>query len=551
MERMRELELSLPFLVLFLLLLCVCAALLFHGVDPLRVLRSSFKAPQRPRVSLSGSDGEREALLAVDRKARVRYTGKVPLYTDTIAELAACETPRETEAFIKLIDVHRLLNSKVKAQHFAHFCSSRLELPVLGVSTLATIVLSLQKYAAEPDVVTCIRDCFCAKRNMACLQLKNKVDAKFPMFDLIYHRIRSDTEREAILKHFEAEAAALRASSKFFAPIKLLCDIDDTMLAALFDTRYPELTVYPGVHQFAQELLRRSATIAADSADRHSGYEREDSDEDEDLESGNTGGSKKFKEVQRVAFLTARPEFLRKRSLHELRACGFQHFTLLMGRFANMWGSQRIASGKLRNFVRFKRVFAEHRFVFVGDNGQGDIDLGKELLKNPHLYAVSAVLIHDIIRNHATEKLSQHSYRGKECNQNGIHSFRTYIGASFHLYMLGLLPLSSVVRVVEKTALAYAAIVFDTRKQKQNLAQEILADVAAVVNELPDQQAMALVSSLHDDLVGSGDDDETENNSEQQSEKLTREQQLQQRLEAVRKNAAKPMPLSPNVQETV
>ncbi|KAE9322002.1 hypothetical protein PF001_g4637 [Phytophthora fragariae] len=548
---MRELELSLPFLVLFLLLLCVCAALLFHGVDPLRVLRSSFKAPQRPRVSLSGSDGEREALLAVDRKARVRYTGKVPLYTDTIAELAACETPRETEAFIKLIDVHRLLNSKVKAQHFAHFCSSRLELPVLGVSTLATIVLSLQKYAAEPDVVTCIRDCFCAKRNMACLQLKNKVDAKFPMFDLIYHRIRSDTEREAILKHFEAEAAALRASSKFFAPIKLLCDIDDTMLAALFDTRYPELTVYPGVHQFAQELLRRSATIAADSADRHSGYEREDSDEDEDLESGNTGGSKKFKEVQRVAFLTARPEFLRKRSLHELRACGFQHFTLLMGRFANMWGSQRIASGKLRNFVRFKRVFAEHRFVFVGDNGQGDIDLGKELLKNPHLYAVSAVLIHDIIRNHATEKLSQHSYRGKECNQNGIHSFRTYIGASFHLYMLGLLPLSSVVRVVEKTALAYAAIVFDTRKQKQNLAQEILADVAAVVNELPDQQAMALVSSLHDDLVGSGDDDETENNSEQQSEKLTREQQLQQRLEAVRKNAAKPMPLSPNVQETV
>ncbi|EGZ30120.1 hypothetical protein PHYSODRAFT_553269 [Phytophthora sojae] len=343
---MRELELSLPFLVLFLLLVCVCVVLLCHGLDPLRMLRSSFKAPQRPRISLSGSDGEREALLAVDRKARVRYTGKVPLYTDTIAELAACETPRETEAFIKLINVHRLLNSKVKAQHFAHFCSTRLELPVLSVSTLATIILSLQKYAAEPDVVTCIRDCFCVKRNMACLQLKNKVDAKFPMFDLIYHRIRSDLEREAILKHFEAEAAALRASSKFFAPIKLLC-----------------------------------------------GYEHEDSDEDEDLESAKTSGSKKSKEVQRVAFLTARPEFLRKRF----------------------------------NFVRFKRVFAEHRFVFVGDNGQGDIDLGKELLKNPHLYSVSAVLIHDIIRNHATGKLNQHSYRGKECNQSGIHSFRTYI----------------------------------------------------------------------------------------------------------------------------
>ncbi|KAG6961439.1 hypothetical protein JG688_00009077 [Phytophthora aleatoria] len=543
MDSTRELELSLPFIILFLLLLCFCVVLLCHGVDPLRVLRSSFKAPHRPHISVSGSDGEREALLAVGRKARVRYTGKVPLYTDTIAELAKCETPRETEAFIKVIDMHRLLNSKVKAQHFAHFCSTRLELPVLSVNTLATIILSLQKYAAEPDVVTCIRDCFCAKRNMACLQLKNKVDTKFPMFDLIYHRIRSETEREAILKHFEAETAALRASPNFFAPIKLLCDIDDTMLAALFDTRYPELTVYPGVHQFAQELLRRSATISADTADRHSGYEHEDSDDDDDLEAGKTAGSK---DVQRVAFLTARPEFLRKRSLQELRACGFQHFTLLMGRFANMWGSQRIASGKLRNFVRFKRVFAEHRFVFVGDNGQGDIDLGKELLKNPHLYAVSAVLIHDVIRNH--KPLSQHSYRGKECNQSGIHSFRTYIGASFHLYVLGLLPLAAVVRVVEKTALAYAAIVFDTREQKRNLAQEILGDVAAVVNELPDQQAMALVSSLHDDLVGSGDDDE----SDGQKSDRSREEQLQQRLEVVRKNAMKPRPTEyNNVQEIV
>ncbi|OWZ23851.1 hypothetical protein PHMEG_0001214 [Phytophthora megakarya] len=537
MDSTRELELSLPFLLLLLLLLCFCIILLCHGVDPLRILRSSFKVPKRPHISLSGSDGEREALLAAGRKARVRYTGKVPLYTDTIAELAACETPRETEAFIKVIDVHRLLNSKVKAQHFAHFCSKRLELAVLSVSTLATIILSLQKYAAETDVVMCIRDCFCAKRSMACLQLKNKVDAKFPMFDLIYHCIRSEAEREVILKHFEAEAVALRVSSTFFAPIKLLCDIDDTMLAALFDTRYPELTVYPGVHQFAQELLRRSATISADAADQHSGYERDDSDDEDDLEAGKTTSLKKIKNVQRVAFLTARPELLRKRSVQELRACGFQHFTLLMGRFANMWGSQRIASGKLRNFVRFKRVFAEHRFVFVGDNGQGDIDLGKELLKNPHLYAVSAVLIHDVIRNHASDKpVTQHSYRGMECNQNGIHSFRTYIGASFHLYMLGLLPLAAVVRVVEKTALAYAAIVFDTRAQKRNLAEEIIADVAAVVNELPDQQAMALVSSLHDDLVGSGDDDEQ---GEQRAD-FTREQQLQQRLKAVRKNATKP-----------
>ncbi|KAI9911637.1 hypothetical protein PsorP6_008689 [Peronosclerospora sorghi] len=443
-------------------------------------------------------------------------------------ELAACETPREKEAFLKVIDLHRLLNSKIKAEHFASFCSKRLDLPVLSVETLATIIVSLQKFAAEPDVVTCIRECFCAKRNVACLLLKDKVDAKFPMFDLIYHRIRSNSEREFILKHFETEAAVLRASSTFSPPIKLLCDIDDTMLAALFDTRYPELTVYPGVHQFAQELLQRSAM---DGLPSHTCGDLTDSVET--LEAGKTSIKSK-KDVQRVAFLTARPDFLRKRSLQELRACGFQHFTLLMGRFANMWGSQRIASGKLKNFVRFKRVFAEHRFVFVGDNGQGDIDLGKELLTNFHLYAVSAVLIHDVIRNHSSDKiLSQPSYRGIECHQSGIRSFRTYIGASFHLYAIGLIPLGAVIRVVEKTVLAYAAIVFDSQEQKRNLAQEILADVAAVVNELPDQQAMALVSSLHDDLINNGE----KKLDEQKKRRLTREEELHRRLETVRKSA--------------
>ncbi|KAF1782686.1 hypothetical protein GQ600_25736 [Phytophthora cactorum] len=317
------------------------------------------------------------------------------------------------------------------------------------------------------------------------------------------------------------------------------------MLAALFDTRYPELTVYPGVHQFAQELLRRSATISADTADRHSGYEHEDSDDDDDLEVEKLPGRR---------MCSAWPSSLRDLNFYAndlyksfVRAVSSTlHVTIVNGPLRQYVGVARIASGKLRNFVRFKRVFAEHRFVFVGDNGQGDIDLGKELLKNPHLYAVSAVLIHDVIRNH--KPLSQHSYRGKECNQSGIHSFRTYIGASFHLYVLGLLPLAAVVRVVEKTALAYAAIVFDTREQKRNLAQEILGDVAAVVNELPDQQAMALVSSLHDDLVGSGDDDE----SDGQKSDRSREEQLQQRLEVVRKNSMKPRTTEyNNVQEVV
>lgn len=48
----------------------VCVALLCHGLDPLRLLRASFK---RPRLHLASAAGEKEALLAHDRKARTLF----------------------------------------------------------------------------------------------------------------------------------------------------------------------------------------------------------------------------------------------------------------------------------------------------------------------------------------------------------------------------------------------------------------------------------------------------------------------------------------------
>lgn len=75
MNEAQELEVAVPVLIVTLLLLCFCVTLLCHGVNPLRVLRSSFRAPRHSHVALSGSDGEREALLAVDRKARALRLG--------------------------------------------------------------------------------------------------------------------------------------------------------------------------------------------------------------------------------------------------------------------------------------------------------------------------------------------------------------------------------------------------------------------------------------------------------------------------------------------
>ncbi|TYZ64471.1 hypothetical protein PybrP1_001731 [[Pythium] brassicae (nom. inval.)] len=468
------------------------------GLDPLRLLRASFK---NPRLHLAPTSGEKEALLAKDRKARIRYSGKAPLYTDTITELAACATPQEVEAFIKVIGVHQLLNSETKARHFAQFCSAKLELAALSARVVATIIASLQKYAADDDVAKLVQQCFCAKTAHACLALKNEVERHVSIFRLVYQRIRSPSVRSAILEHFEAQTVEITQSGTFTPPIKLVCDIDDTLLSALFDTRYPELTVYPGVHQFVHEVQRLSL-VPRDLEKQ--GVDASGADEDET-------------QRQRITFLTARPEFMRKRTVKELRACGFANFTLLMGQFANVLGSRRIAAGKLKNFTRFKRIFAEHQFIFVGDNGQSDIDLGKSLLENPSLYAVCEVLIHDVIRNHTPAAAppssaparsptrvplaSVHSYRWRECDKHGITMFRTYIGASARLHAVGVLSLEAVVRVVEKTAAAFYAIEFDSEAQKRNIAAEIMRDVAVVVGSLPSHEAMALLSLLKDDLV--------------------------------------------------
>lgn len=66
-------DVALLLLVLFLIpVACCCGLVMASGVDPLRLLRAALQAPKRrlARLSDSGSDGERSALLALDRHAR-------------------------------------------------------------------------------------------------------------------------------------------------------------------------------------------------------------------------------------------------------------------------------------------------------------------------------------------------------------------------------------------------------------------------------------------------------------------------------------------------
>lgn len=109
-------------------------------------------------------------------------------------------------------------------------------------------------------------------------------------------------------------------------------DIDDTLLSALFDTRYPELTVYPGIHQFVHEVQRLS--LVPEDLEKQS----DDTDGSDDEENQRKRTSKRTKN-QRITFLTARPEILRRRTTKELRACGFVNFTCTccLGQWVLWW----------------------------------------------------------------------------------------------------------------------------------------------------------------------------------------------------------------------
>lgn len=466
-----------PALITLLLILTVLwIILVYKGVDPWRLLTGVFKSPRH--YLTPSSYAERERLLADSKRAPAGpRTGQTIMYSDSVARLMECTETSEIEEIIQFIYATRLVNSDIKAQHFAQYCQRKLPLHTLSPATLAVIIKMLHRYVKFQGVAECVQSCFHVTTGIDCVHLKNELERHLSIYRLVYQHIRFSCVRIAIVEHLEREAAEVLNSPDFVQPVKLICDIDDTMISVLFDTRYPDLTVYPGVHQFVEEVLQSSDDSGAGVRSR-------------------------------MTFLTARPEIMRRRSIHQLRASGFFHFNLLMGRLSDaVLGPRRISAGKLENFENFRRLFSEHRFVFVGDNGQGDIDLGMDLLRQPEKYGISMVLIHDVIRNHvrSANRLTKagiliESYRRRECEESGIHLFQTYISAVARLYAHGMVDAGAVLRVIQKTTAAHASIKYESTAQRESSTREIAGDIMLVLASLPEIHIESILSDLSTEL---------------------------------------------------
>jgi len=218
-------------------------------------------------------------------------------------------------------------------------------------------------------------------------QLKTMSDNKgdyYNMHKLIYNDILSKLVRKKILGHFQTEARkqashmALRtARSKLRATRpwrKILSDVDDTLVSsggsfpAGCDRRYAKKVLYPGVLAFYREL-DLGVTGPDDWQDDYAGN---------------------------LTFLSARPhvykDYSEKKSFEKfrrLRERGMHsNASLLAGDIEsgagfvtkNDFGA--LATKKAQNFREFSAIYPEYKYVFVGDNGQGDLAAGESMYEH-------------------------------------------------------------------------------------------------------------------------------------------------------------------------
>lgn len=167
-------------------------------------------------------------------------------------------------------------------------------------------------------------------------------------FDLQYVVLK-DLIREhqiEVLQHFALSALDIETPM-----VKVLSDIDDTIVAGFKDDRIPSSTLYPGALSFITSIMHSSNKSRGN------------------LSQNNLP----------VAFITARPSGIRQSlagyTRRQLRkqtqgsALDSGGVTVLAGSVSTGLNHSRIAKMKLRNFVLHKSMYPECKFVFVGDNG--------------------------------------------------------------------------------------------------------------------------------------------------------------------------------------
>lgn len=233
--------------------------------------------------------------------------------------------------------------------------------------------------------------------------------------DLVFSRLDT-AHRTKVLEHFHRAAQGFSLIN-----VKVLSDIDDTVISSVLARTFPRGTVFPGALAFLEALDRGPIDLPFSLGD--------------------------------LTFVTARPAdalgLMEGYSRQVLRAAGVSRMSFMGGSVLDLLSSDAIGRKKLENIQHYRQLFPEYRLVWVGDTRQADLEVGQRLLAEAP-DQTAGVFIHDVTGVGPSERTAY--------ARTGLFVFDTFIGAAAAAHRQGLISLAGRDDVVRETMAALEEI---------------------------------------------------------------------------------------------
>jgi hypothetical protein len=285
-------------------------------------------------------------------------------------------------------------------------------------------IRSLQKGRTGSDKEKAIVALFESLEGDALHELKRRLDhgSHRNLLHLLYSDIDDSRLRQRALDHFAQQAVGQPRR------LKVLSDIDDTLYANWVDARFPKGTTYPGILAFYAELARVGSCDPS------------------------AGGC--------VVFISARPGdrtgITENPTLGTLQERGVVKPVVLAGDVVSLRSHEAMAKRKYENFTKYRGLFPEFDYIFVGDSGQGDAVFGARM-RADFPDQVKAVFIHDVVNAEKGQAVRTPEQRAASAAE-GVFFVDTYAGAALIAEKQGLLDRAGALRVVEAARADLAAL---------------------------------------------------------------------------------------------
>ncbi|CAK4655188.1 unnamed protein product [Aphanomyces euteiches] len=399
--------------------------------------------------------------------------------------------------FYKIKDANRTLICQL-------LCETRLTDLTINSRAIVLDALMLMRISAHEKCERWVKHIITRTFGDELSILKSTTDSKGTfnsMHKLVYHDIRDQTIRNAVLNHIKKEANIQRAhmqlSTKHTAGKrrqqawrKVLSDVDDTLESsggrwpAGMDRRYPRHAVYPGVMSFYRELdLGRNGPAKWDE--------------------GRLGN---------LTFLSARPHVYKDVSEKKSYA-KFEKYNQIRGMhclpsmlagsvssgtaFVVKGDLEPMAVKKFENFCEYYSIYPEYKHIFIGDNGQGDVRAAEMIAEKYGPTVLEAGYFHLVQPLEAT-----HGYKDRETYRRlNIIFFDTYVGAAIQAYRLNQISKVGLQQVTEEASATFLAMAWDQQDLREAARVMLNADIA-LANDILKEKSVPLLGKPQRFQVG-------------------------------------------------